>query len=331
MSSTVFHHNLLHLSLLSATSHSYASSYIGQASYEVFSKDGRTWPQNASLWGANVSAGLTEHGSEVLTQHGKYYSKETWAKIGSAARNSVACDQVTVYADDDGTTHRDVMTATAFMNGMLPQCIPTVQHDKVLVEHLFNQGGVNATKTCAGMPSEQIVASTLVGNSINKLARANRDIVDALGEAIGCCTDVVCAGSVDPPVAGNCTLMDVGAAKYSKSAFWSLYNGTLDSASNLVEFVQMLYLNNMDTGIVVPQLDRYQIGRLTRVHQLNMEVTAGNPWVARSFGSDLLAHLTATMQQLLHGTKIPSLRSKPTDKMVYYAGHDISENRAGGL
>ena len=40
---------------------------------------------------------------------------------------SVACGELTVYADDDKDTHRDVMTATAFMSGLLPQCIPTVQ------------------------------------------------------------------------------------------------------------------------------------------------------------------------------------------------------------
>ena len=80
----------------------------------------------------------------------------------------------------------------------------------------------------------------------------------------------------------------------------------------------------MDTSVVVPGLDAYQISRLTKIHQLNMEVTDGNQWVARAFGSDLLAHLTATMQQLLHKTAVPGLRSKPTDKMVYYAGHDIN-------
>ena len=189
-----------------------------------------------------MSAGLTEHGSAVLAEHGNYYAAETWAKIaGSAAKNSLACSQVTVYADEDAT-QRDVMTATAFMSGMLPQCILTVHHDKAVAEYLFNQGAVNATGTCAGMPSEQIVASTLVGNSISKLAHTNRDLVTALGEAIGCCTDAVCAGAEAPPAAGNCTLMDVGAAKYAKSNFWSLYNGTLDSASNLAEFIQLLYV-----------------------------------------------------------------------------------------
>jgi hypothetical protein len=281
------------------------------------------WPENASLWGANVSAGLTEHGGAVLAEHGKYYAAETWAKIGSAAKNSVACGELTVYADND-STQRDIMTATAFMSGMLPQCILTIQHDKPMTDHLFNQGGVNATETCAGMPEEEIVASTLVGNSIGKLARTNRDIIGDLNDAIGCCTDAVCAAATPPPAAGNCTLMDVGAADYAKANFWSLYNGTLDSASNLAEFVQLLYLNNMPTDVVVPGLDAFHIGRLTRIHQLNMEITDGNRWVARSFGSDLLAHITATMQQLLHGTEIPTLRSKPADKMVYYAGHDIS-------
>ena len=80
----------------------------------------------------------------------------------------------------------------------------------------------------------------------------------------------------------------------------------------------------MDTSVVVPNLDAYQIGRLTKIHQLNMEVTDGNHWVARAFGSDLLAHLTASMQQLLHKTVVPGLRSKSTDKMIYYAGHDIN-------
>ena len=80
----------------------------------------------------------------------------------------------------------------------------------------------------------------------------------------------------------------------------------------------------MDTSTVVPGLDAYAIGRLTRVHQLNMEVTDGNSWVARAFGSDLLAHVTATMQQLFYESEVPGLQSRPSDLMVYYAGHDIN-------
>ena len=41
-------------------------------------------------------------------------------------------------------------------------------------------------------------------------------------------------------------------------------------------------------------------------------------------GCARLAHLSATIEQLLGGASNPSLKSKPNDKMVYYAGHDIN-------
>ena len=82
------------------------------------------------------------------------------------------------------------------------------------------------------MPGERVVAATLVGGSIDKLATTSRDLVHDLGNAIGCCTDAVCEDKQPPPAPGGCTLMDVGRAAFAPSAFWSLYNGTLDSASN---------------------------------------------------------------------------------------------------
>jgi hypothetical protein len=61
--------------------------------------------------------------------------------------------------------------------------------------------------------------------------------------------------------------------------------------------------------------------------QTVMQFSSGTDWVARSFGSDLLLHLLATLVQLTEGpgsAAISGLQSRPTDKMVYYAGHDIN-------
>ena len=212
----------------------------GQPTYAPFSKDGRKWPENASLWGANVSAGLTSHGAEVLRQHGLYYAHETWKNLNGSG-GAAGCAQLTVYADDDKDTHRDVKTARAFLSGLAPQCGNiTVHGEGQLTSNLFNQGAASPSKKCAGMPSERLVSATLVGGSIAKLAGTNRDLVGELGAAIGCCTDAVCKDAQPAPSPGNCTLMDVGRAAFSPSAFWSLYNGTLDSASNLAEFVQLV-------------------------------------------------------------------------------------------
>ena len=38
----------------------------------------------------------------------------------------------------------------------------------------------------------------------------------------------------------------------------------------------------------------------------------------------MLAHLLATIEQLTLGTPHPGLASHPTDRLVYYAGHDIN-------
>ena len=50
---------------------------------------------------------------------------------------------------------------------------------------------------------------------------------------------------------------------------------------------------------LLPGKSEYEISRLTKLHQLNMRITDGNAWVARSFGSMLLVHMTSTMRQLM--------------------------------
>ena len=59
------------------------------------------------------------------------------------------------------------------------------------------------------------------------------------------------------------------------------------------------------------------------------DITDDSQWTAASFGSDLLSHIVTTMSSLFsEGTgpvpPNPGILSKPTDKMVYYAGHDVN-------
>jgi hypothetical protein len=127
-------------------------------------------------------------------------------------------------------------------------------------------------------------------------------------------------------VEAPCTLLDVGQQSFHPEHYWSLYNGTLAVAASIAEYLQLLYLNDMDTQVVAPGIGRQDIARLTQLHQLNMGLSSGTPWLAQSYGSDLLMHLLATMEQLTAsgGGSISGLQSRPTDKLVYYAGHDIN-------
>lgn len=127
-------------------------------------------------------------------------------------------------------------------------------------------------------------------------------------------------------VEAPCTLLDVGQQSFHPEHYWSLYNGTLAVAASISEYLQLLYLNDMDTQAVAPGIGRQDIARLTQLHQQNMGLSSGTPWMAKSYGSDLLMHLLATMEQLTASSagSISGLQSRPTDRLVYYAGHDIN-------
>ena len=45
---------------------------------------------------------------------------------------------------------------------------------------------------------------------------------------------------------------------------------------------------------------------------------------ARRFGATLAVHLAATMQEHVAGVPVPGLKSRPSDFLVYYAGHDMN-------
>lgn len=179
------------------------------------------------------------------------------------------------------------------MSGMLPQCkqLPIEHGDDI--EPIFNQGDPKHFKNkvvppgCPGMPAESLIDATIMGGSINKLTQTEQDLVQQLGDAIGCCSPQVCKANPGATTApgGECSLMQVGPAVFGPSHFWSLYNGTLAITSNLAEFLQLAYLNNMSLDELLPGKSEYEISRLTQLHQLNMRVTDGNDWVARSFGT----------------------------------------------
>jgi hypothetical protein len=43
--------------------------------------------------------------------------------------------------------------------------------------------------------------------------------------------------------------MDIGQQRYRPDHYWSLYNGTLAAAAAVAEYLELLYLNGMDTHV----------------------------------------------------------------------------------
>eukprot|EP01051_Picozoa_sp_SAG22_P011667 SAG22_NODE_1144_length_5376_cov_4.815994_3_plen_388_part_00 len=195
-------------------------------------------------------------------------------------------------------------TARNFLLGLLPECFdncagfdcPTAAAAPLIkfgheLRPVFNCGadshfgGGALPPGCPGMPPQPVVDGGILGGSIESFtaAPAQAALIQSLGEAVGCCSTELCARTERPPDSGStdCSLLDIGQQSFNPGNYWSLYNGTLSVAASVAEYLQLLYLNNMETVAVAPGLSEAGIGRLTQLHQLNMQVSSGTPWVAQ--------------------------------------------------
>lgn len=164
-----------------------------------------------------------------------------------------------------------------------------------------------------------------IGGDPRAISEANRLAIQRLSDAVDCCRPAVCPDKDD---ATGCTLAMQPTSAWT-GLFYQFYRGPFWSAASLTEYLQLLYLNNMSLAGVAPGLGAAQLSELMLLHQSELDVTE-DQIATQSFGSDLLAHLLATMQQLLLGRTLPGLASHRGDKLVYYAGHDLNPSRRAG-
>ena len=286
---------------------------------EIFTTDpSANWFPNASDWGASGTAHLTDHGKLVVKRMGEYYRTHL-VETGFLPEDG---SQVTVYADSD-PTGRDILTARSFMAGLLPGIVVPVHANKSQVANMFNQGGApgGGNPACQG-PTQRQVEGTIGGNG-RAISVANAQMIDAMSSAISCCQPIVChpTTGVRANRSEPCTLMGMPTTWVGK--FYMFFTGPIFQAAGLTEYLQLLYLNNMSLAHAAPGVDEAGLARLVSLHQEGLDVT--EDYIAtQAFGSDMLAQLLATIEQLATGKTVQGLLSKPTDKLVYYAGHDIN-------
>eukprot|EP00457_Paulinella_chromatophora_P003117 gb/GEZN01003122.1/.p1 GENE.gb/GEZN01003122.1/~~gb/GEZN01003122.1/.p1 ORF type:complete len:553 (+),score=60.84 gb/GEZN01003122.1/:88-1659(+) len=103
---------------------------------------------------------------------------------------------------------------------------------------------------------------------------------------------------------------------------YQYYNGPLWSASSVVEYLQLEYLNGLDYRATT-DLSPLELFTFMDAHVLDLNVQE-NMYATRAFGSQLLAHIIGTMDSLLLNQSASWIKSKHTDQIVYYAGHDIN-------
>jgi len=288
---------------------------------EAYSQSPRDWsdtgatPFPSAAWGAPGIGYLTDHGKKVLTAFGSS-QRQRWVEDAAFLPKDCkgARDLVTLYADNDGTTERDYRTTLAFMEGLFPGCNITVNRDASYVQPLFNDGSHPIQAGCE-KPTTREYLGTMGGNA-RYVAQVHEEWAQELSTAIDCCKPSLCGGVVP------CNIMNLTVEKGPSFSYWAPWSGGSWSAGPIAEYIQMMYLNGMEWTKVAPATSEDTLLRkLLLPHTWIMDF-AWNDAFTKHYVADLGVHLAATASNILEKQPVPGLLSRPTDRLVYYAGHD---------
>jgi len=103
-------------------------------------------------------------------------------------------------------------------------------------------------------------------------------------------------------------------------------------ASSLAEDLLLEYTNGFSgTELGWGRLDARMLDRILRLHADHLEATRRDPEVARARGSNLLAHLLASIEQAASGKATPNALGRPGDAVLILMGHDTNISNISGM
>jgi len=270
----------------------------------------RPWP----AW--SVAPGyLTPHGAAAIELFGRAY-RETYAAAGIFPLHGCpAADSTYVWADVDERTRE---TGAALLDGIAPNCgIPEHATDAA-VDPLFH-ALPTLGKADLAASTDSLVGS--VGTAPEAIVPAFRLAFDDLDAVLGC-------GN------GTCRKISSVAPAIVTSPKTGLVElqGPVDLASTAVEDMILAYadgrpLSDVGWGAV----DRTRLLALSQLHVLKFAINTESPYIARVQGSNLLAHVLATLDQGASGVRNPKTRVPLAARFVAFVGHDTNLEEFAGM
>ncbi|CAM9167552.1 unnamed protein product [Ascophyllum nodosum] len=284
---------------------------------------GKAFETTDEEWGVDGSMGvLTQHGYDATHLMGKYQGQ----KYASDELPLSVCSDMFVYCEEN--MPRDEFTAEAFFKGFtegwasaggsvkIGTCsVPDPHFDGV--QYLIDQGSEPRGKNgeCR-LGSEQEVQGVV--GKVDEWTRLMKTKLEKLNDVLGCCDRSLCPA--DLPEDQPCTLADMPHV-WDEAHWYVTFTGPVYAGKYFSEWFLLNYLNGMD----------YAWGKLTEeeVMDLSAFVTEYRHFefdllAARPFGSALLMHLVATLDQMETGEDLKAVAHPPDVKLVYYAAHDTN-------
>lgn len=251
---------------------------------------------------------LTPHGALALRVMGAYMRQE-YAREGLfSTRNCPSADAIYVYADTD---ERNIMSSYATFAGLEPGCpqraVNTIIPASGVRDPLFSPGTFKAP------PVEALVA--------DERAAMGKDAANFFN------------------VAGNPELKEFASVLAPDPAHPAAISilaqpRPLTAASALVEDVLLEFVDDKPMSEVGwGRVDEAKLRRLMPLHTKQFTLTNRAPLVARTDGSNLMAHILDTLEQAARpdGKPVDGALGPVGARMAYISGHDSNLCNIGAL
>ncbi|HWB82944.1 MAG TPA: histidine-type phosphatase [Bryobacteraceae bacterium] len=262
------------------------------------------WPE----WG--VAPGeITARGRAGVKLMGAYY-RDSFSKAGLLHTDGCR-DVARIYIRaDSGQRTRE--TGRAFAGSLLPGCqIPVATQ----------QSGKDPLFSGVGKPDPELAAKAVrerLGPAAAVLAKYQPEF-DAL-------TWILTGGK-----SAHRTVMSAAPDEGGDSGAAGIPR-PLATASTLSEVFLLEYAEGLPpSALGWGRLTKEKLLQILELHTAYADVARRTPYLARARGSNLLAHILASLEQAMSGKPVTGALGQPDDALAILAGHDTNLSNLSGM
>jgi len=258
------------------------------------------WPQ----WGV-PPGNLTPHGRQLIEIMGAYYRQWLAAEhlLGAGCQHA---KRIYIHADLE---QRTLETGRAFAQSLAPGCAVEVHsHAGGPPDPLFSGSGTPDPERMLAAVRERL------GADPQKLAADHRAALEAL--------KAIVRGKPEAEA-------PIGAALKGKGVELT---GPFAVGSTFSENLLLEYANGMEgKALGWGRLTRENLDKVLEIHGAYADLMRRTPYLARSRGSNMLAHLLHSLEQAATGKAVNGALGQPSDALLVVAGHDTNQSNLSGM
>jgi 4-phytase / acid phosphatase len=249
---------------------------------------------------------LTPHGYQLIELMGSYYGQWMRAEGLLGGSGCQAAPRIYIYADAEQRTRE---TGRAFAESLLPGCTIEVHAQPV--------GQRDPLFSGFGTPDLQKMLAAVrqrLGADPQKLRADHRVALQTLQSIL--------KGKPQEPAAITVTLEGKSFELTGPFATGSTFSEDL-----LLEYVEGMRGPTLGWGRMTPD----QLERVLEIHTVYADLMRRTPYLARTRGSNLLAHVLHSLDQAVSGKPVQGALGKPGDEVLLLTGHDTNLSNLSGM